>query len=123
MTVSADALEGSEVRIKGSGTINSQEGKLTISAGKAVSGTERVRLLITGENKVWYNGYIYLTYQEPVQLESALTAVSDGWEMRCSITNTGNDIVKGRLTLISPNEWHKKYPIPRLPCFQMKQKN
>ena len=107
VTVSADALEGSEVRIKGSGTINSQEGKLTISAGKAVSGTERVRLLITGENKVWYNGYIYLTYQEPVQLESALNAVSDGWEMRCSITNAGNDIVKGRLTLISPNEWHK----------------
>ena len=30
--------------------------------------------------------------------------------MRCSITNTGNDIVKGRLTLISPNEWHKKVP-------------
>lgn len=110
VTVSADALEGSEVRIKGSGTINSQEGKLTISAGKAVSGTERVRLLITGENKVWYNGYIYLTYQEPVQLESALNAVSDGWEMRCSITNAGNDIVKGRLTLISPNEWHKKVP-------------
>ncbi len=41
VTVSADALEGSEVRIKGSGTINSQEGKLTISAGKAVSGTRK----------------------------------------------------------------------------------
>lgn len=110
VTVSADALEGSEVGIKGSETINSQEGKLTISAGNAVSGTERVHLLITGENKVWYNGYVYLNYKEPVNLTSTLNAVSDGWEMKCSITNTGNDIVKGRLTLLSPNEWHKKIP-------------
>ncbi len=110
VTVSAKALEGSEVKTGAPQIISSETGELAISAGNAVSGTERVHLLITGEDKVWYNGYIYLSYKEPVEFTANLNAVSDGWEMLCSIKNTGNDIVKGRLTLISPNEWHKKVP-------------
>lgn len=103
----ASPMEGSEVT-GGSCEISGEYGELRLKGGNALGGTERVRLVLRDDEKVYFNGCVYLNYKESVSLSTVLVPDSKGWVMRCSLKNMSDkSAVSGRLTVLTPKEWQK----------------
>ncbi|MGN1094407.1 MAG: hypothetical protein ACI4SC_05450, partial [Candidatus Neoclostridium sp.] len=77
----------------------------------ALDGTERVRLTLYDDDKTYFCGYVYVKYMENVHMLTTLIPTSEGWQMRCTLTNLSDtEAVSGRMTLLTPFEWKESVP-------------
>ena len=82
---------------------------MTINGGNALKGSERVRLVLSDDENVYFNGNLYISYKENAELSTTLIPQENGWTMRCTLTNLSDTKdISGRLTVLTPKEWTEK---------------
>lgn len=110
VNVKATPLCGSEAE-ESECVIEGERGILEIKGGNAVSGVERVKLLICDNEKTYFNGFVYINYKPLVEAATTLVPMPDGWIMRCMLTNLSETAAaSGRLTVLTPQEWKSQIP-------------
>ncbi|MBP3360666.1 MAG: cellulase family glycosylhydrolase [Clostridia bacterium] len=108
--VKAEPMCGSELK-GGEARIDGESGTVMLGGVSSVSGTERVRLTVTDGTSTLFCGFVYVNYHPRAMLRTTLLPTSDGWSMRCTVTNLSEKSeVSGRLTLLTPYEWREKAP-------------
>lgn len=109
-TVSAKIIPYEESSLNiGEDKISGEKGFLTINGGNALKGSERVRLVLSDDENVYFNGNLYISYKENAELSTTLIPQENGWTMRCTLTNLSDTKdISGYLTVLTPKEWTEK---------------